>query len=199
MAKELKKASFIRRLAAFVIDMVLIAFIAGIIATPFVNTSKIDKLNEKEVETIEKYRNEEITADEYVMNYGDVYYELIKENGISTLISIILSIGYFIVFQLYNKGQTLGKKLLKIKIISDDKELSMNQMIFRCLLSNFILVNIINFAFLVFASKYVYIIATGSIEAINYIVAIVSIIMATTKEGRTIHDRIAHTRVVMAK
>ena len=199
MAKELKKASFIRRLAAFVIDMILIAFIAGIIATPFVNTSKIDKLNEKEVETIEKYRNEEITADEYVMNYGDVYYELIKENGISTLISIILSIGYFIVFQLYNKGQTLGKKLLKIKIISDDKELSMNQMIFRCLLSNFILVNIINFAFLIFASKYVYIIATGSIEAINYIVAIVSIIMATTKEGRTIHDRIAHTRVVMAK
>ncbi len=199
MAKELKKASFIRRLTAFVIDMVLIAFIAGIIATPFVNTSKIDKLNEKEVETIEKYRNEEITADEYVMNYGDVYYELIKENGISTLISIILSIGYFIVFQLYNKGQTLGKKLLKIKIISDDKELSMNQMIFRCLLSNFILVNIINFAFLIFASKYVYIIATGSIEAINYIVAIVSIIMATTKEGRTIHDRIAHTRVVMAK
>lgn len=199
MAKELKKASFIRRLTAFVIDMVLIAFIAGIIATPFVNTSKIDKLNEKEVETIEKYRNEEITADEYVMNYGDIYYELIKENGISTLISIILSIGYFIVFQLYNKGQTLGKKLLKIKIISDDKELSMNQMIFRCLLSNFILVNIINFAFLIFASKYVYIIATGSIEAINYIVAIVSIIMATTKEGRTIHDRIAHTRVVMAK
>jgi len=196
MAKELKKASFIRRLGAFVIDMVLVAFIAGLIATPFVDANKIEKINKDEIELITKYRTSEITPESYVKGYGEIYYELIKTNGISTFIGIILSIAYFVVLQLYNKGQTLGKKLLKIKVVSDNDELTMNQMILRSLLANFILVNIINFAFLTFASKYVYIIGAGTVEMINYILVFISVLMATTKEGRTIHDRLAHTRVV---
>ena len=197
--KELKKASFIRRLCAFIIDMVLISFAASLIAIPFTNTTAVDSINTREKELREKYTKQEINSEEYLITYTDIYYDLNKNTGIASFTSLVLSILYFVVFQLYNKGQTLGKKLLGIKIVSDEKELNMNQMIVRSLLANFILVNILKFALLTFTSKSVYVTSSGILELINYIVILVSVIMATTKEGRTIHDRIAHTRVVKAK
>ena len=197
--KELKKASFIRRLCAFIIDMVLISFAASLIAIPFTNTTAVDSINTREKELREKYTKQEINSEEYLITYTDIYYDLNKNTGIASFASLVLSIVYFVVFQVYNKGQTLGKKLLGIKIVSDEKELNMNQMIVRSLLANFILVNILKFALLTFTSKSVYVTSSGILEVINYIIILVSVIMATTKEGRTIHDRIAHTRVVKAK
>ena len=72
----------------------------------------------------------------------------------------------------------------------------MNQMIFRALIANTILLNIINFALITFVSKSIYTGVSVSISMIQYIVMFISLIMLTTKDGRTIHDRIAHTRVV---
>ena len=199
MAKELKRASFISRFFAYVVDMVLIALLATLVSIPFTNQSKVEKISNDEKEIRQKYIEKEITPEEYLIKYGDITYELIKTNGTTTFFTIIIAIGYFVVFQLYNKGQTIGKKLLKIKVISIEDELTMNQMIFRSLLSNSILLNIISFGFLTFASKYVYIIGVGILEVTNYIIILISIILATTKEGRTIHDRIAHTRVISIK
>ena len=199
MAKELKRASFISRFFAYVVDMVLIALLATLVSIPFTNQSKVEKISNDEKEIRQKYIDKEITPEEYLIKYGDITYELIKTNGTTTFFTIIIAIGYFVVFQLYNKGQTIGKKLLKIKVISIEDELTMNQMIFRSLLSNSILLNIISFGFLIFASKYVYIIGVGILEVTNYIIILISVILATTKEGRTIHDRIAHTRVISIK
>ena len=128
--------------------------------------------------------------------YGSVYYSLSRNNGLMTFITIIIDVLYFVVFQLYSKGQTFGKKLFKIKVISDEGDLSMNQMIFRSLIANVILANIINFGLITFTSKNIYTEASVCISMIQYVMMFISIIMATTKEGRTIHDRVAHTRVV---
>jgi uncharacterized RDD family membrane protein YckC len=57
-----------------------------------------------------------------------------------SLITILIEVLYFVVFQLYNGGQTFGKKITKIKVVSESNDLTMNQMIFRSLLSNYILV-----------------------------------------------------------
>ena len=85
---------------------------------------------------------------------------------------------------------------MKIRVISDDGDLSMNQMIFRAFIVNFILSNIINFALITFSSKDIYLGTSSCISMIQYIIMFISIIMLTTKEGRTIHDRLVHTRVV---
>ena len=72
----------------------------------------------------------------------------------------------------------------------------MNQMIFRSLIVNMLLLNIINFALITFAPKDIYTGVSATLSMIQYLIMFISIILATTKEGRTIHDRIAHTRVV---
>ena len=158
MAKELNRASFVKRLCAYVIDYLLVVLVISVISMPFTDTKKTEKLEKESTEIIEKYQKGEITPDEYLQRYSSVYYNLSRNTGIVTFITIIVYILYYVVFQLYNKGQTIGKKLMKIKVISIDGELSMNQMIFRSLIVNMLLLNIINFG--------------------------------------TIHDRIAHTRVV---
>jgi uncharacterized RDD family membrane protein YckC len=196
MAKELKKASFLKRLAAYIIDYLIVVILVSLLSGPFVDVQKTDKY-QKETNTImEKYQNNEITATEYMQSISPAYYNLSRSTGVMTFITILIDILYFVVLQFVNKGQTFGKKLLKIKVVSTDGDLSMNQMIFRSLIANMILLHIINFALITFASKNIYIGVFIPFAMIQYLIMFVSIIMSTTKDGRTIHDRIAHTRVV---
>ena len=199
MAKEMKKASFIKRICAYIVDYILVILLISIISTPFVDAKKTDKIERETFEVIEKYNAGKINSDGYIAMYDDVYYRLSRSTGVVTFITIIVYILYYVVFQLYNKGQTIGKKLLKIKVISSEGDLGMNQMIFRSLLCNMILLDIINFGLLTFSPKNVYTKVSVVLTIIQYLVVFISIIMATKKDGRTIHDRIAHTRVVNAK
>ncbi len=199
MAKELKRASFVKRLCAYVIDFLIILMVGSILSFPFTNSEKTLELQNETTTVLEQYQAGEITPDEYLSRFSDIYYRLGRESGIATFIEIIIGILYYVVFQLYNKGQTIGKKIMGIKIISDTGDLSMNQMIFRAFISNTILLNIINFGFITFASKSVYTGVSSTFTMFQYAITFISIILATTNEGRTIHDRIVHTRVVSIK
>lgn len=199
MAKELKKASFVRRICAYVIDYLIIVLLVSLISAPFIDAKKTEKLQKETTEIMEKYQKGEITPDDYMKLSSSNLYKLGRTTGVTTFIEIIVAILYYVVFQLYNKGQTLGKKLLKIKVISEDGDLNMNQLLFRSLICNMILLNIINFGLVTFAGKDIYVGVYATISVIQYIIMFVSIILATTNEGRTIHDRIAHTRVVYTK
>ena len=186
MAKELKKGSFVRRLIAYVIDYVIIVVLVGLLSSPFVDSAKTQVLEKESNEIIEQYQSGKISVDEYVTRYSTIYYNLSRNTGVMTFITIIIDVLYFVVFQLYNKGQTLGKVLMKIKVVSTEGDLSMNQMIFRALIAYMILSNIINFALITFASKSIYTGVSICISMIQYIVMFISVIMATTKDGRTI-------------
>lgn len=200
MAKELTKAPFIKRLCAYVIDFIIIFMITSIIATPFTDSKKVLEIQSEANTIMDQYQAGEITPNEYLARYSDVYYKLGKESGITTFIEIIIGILYFVVLQLYNKGQTIGKKIMNIKIISNNGDLSMNQMIFRALISNTILLNIINFGFITFASKSVYTGVSATLTMFQYMITFISVLLAAMSiEGRTIHDRIANTRVVSIK
>ena len=196
MDKKLEKGSFIRRVCAYLIDSILIVILVSLLSTPFVDVDKTNTIEKESNEIIEKYQAGEITGDEYIQRYSSIYYELSRNTGIMTFITIIVGVLYYVILQLYNKGQTFGKMFMKIKVISIDGDLGMNQMIFRALIANTILLNIINFALITFVSKSIYMGVSVSISMIQYIVMFISLIMLTTKDGRTIHDRIAHTRVV---
>ena len=170
MAKELKKGSFIRRIGAYIIDYVILVILISLISSPFVDTAKTKTIEKEANEIIEKYQSGEISSDEYIQRYSSVYYNLSRSTGVVTFFTIIIDVLYFIVFQLYNKGQTVGKVLLKIKVISEDGNLNMNQMIFRALIAYMILSNIINFALITFASKSIYTGVSICISMIQYIV-----------------------------
>lgn len=196
-SNDKKKASFFQRLIAFVFDMVLISLIASIVSTPFINEEKIEKLENKQVQVINDYSSKKIDSDDYLINEIDIYYNINRANGLSTIITIFLEVLYFVLYQIYINGQTLGKKIMKIRVVSKDGDLSMNQMIFRTFISNFVLINIIEFIFMLFSNKDVYFYVIMSTSLIQYLIVIISIFgIVNKKDGCAIHDKLVHTEVI---
>ena len=160
-----RRAIFIERLGAFLIDIIIISLIANIIATVFVNQDNINKLSEQEITLLNDYKDNKIDVNTFTVEARSISYESSKLLIPYTIIYIFLSIGYYVIFQQKN-GQTLGKKLLKIKIKSDKGKLTINQMVIRSLIINAIFFNIIDLAAILFLSKGMYMNAYSSIKIV---------------------------------
>jgi len=194
---EKKKAYFLQRFIAFIIDMVIVSFVASLITSPFINQDKVEKLENETMEVFEKIQLDGSNQEEYLSRYYDIYYKTSRESGITTLAVITLSVVYFVVYQTRSKGQTLGKKLMKIRVVSDERELTYNQMIFRSFLSNSILLNMILFVFMLFGDSVRFFYVSGVLSMIQYIITFISALMIMNrKNGCAIHDKIAHTKVL---
>lgn len=196
--KQPEKALFIQRFAAFILDVFIVSMVASMIAYPFLDMNSIDKLSESSTQIVEDYMKQEISIEEYTNESISVSYEMARKQGILSLITIFLNILYFVVFQIKNNGQTIGKKLLKIKVSSNDgNQLTMNQMIFRSLIINSILIDMVNFCVLLFTNKMAYFYGVGILSMIQFTIIAASGFMVMFSEKRQgIHDLIAHTDVV---
>ena len=196
--KQPEKALFIQRFAAFILDVFIVSMVASMIAYPFLDMNSIDKLSESSTQIVEDYMKQEISIEEYTNESISVSYEMARKQGILSLITIFLNILYFVVFQIKNDGQTIGKKLLKIKVSSNDgNQLTMNQMIFRSLIINSILIDMVNFCVLLFTNQMAYFYGVGILSMIQFTIIAVSGFMVMFSEKRQgIHDLIAHTDVV---
>lgn len=160
--------------------------------------NSIQKLNDSGTQVAEDYLSGKLEADEYVSENISISYELAKKQGSLSLITIFLNILYFVVFQIKNNGQTLGKQLLRIKVKSTNgEELSMNQMIFRSMIINSILIDMVSFAILLFTNQLTYFYSVVILGMIQFIIIAASGIMVMFgKNRRGIHDLVAHTDVV---
>lgn len=191
------KALFVQRLVAFIIDIVIVSFVASLVTSPFIDVKKSNELSERATNIMQEYVNGETNLKTYTLEYIDVSYKIARNNGALSLVTILFEILYFVVFQIYNCGQTLGKKLMKIKVVSADGELSMNQMIFRSLIANSILLEIISFGAMVIGIKEIYFYFSAIFGLIQYLVVIISLFMVMyRKDGCAVHDKLAHTNVI---
>lgn len=191
-----EKSLFLQRFLAFIVDTLFVVLISSLIAFPFVDNASVEKLNMEMQEVSENYINSEIDINTYLAEYSSVVYQLSRKNGVVSFITIFIEILYFIVYQLYNKGQTLGKKMLKIRVESvDDGELTMNQMIFRVIIINSILYGFVSFALSIFASQSTYFYGILIFELIQYLVLLISGLMIMFGK-RGLHDLVSHTKVV---
>lgn len=195
--KESDKALFFQRFMAFMIDMIIVYLIISFVSAPFINEKNSESLSNRTIEVMEQYKNGEISAESYILQYADITYKLARNNGLITIIGIFVYVLYFVVYQLYRGGQTVGKKIMKIKIVSTDGTLNTNQMIFRAFIANSLLVELISFILLLFSSKDVYFYGTLVFQGIQYLITFISILMIMQrKDGCSIHDLLVHTKVV---
>jgi len=191
------KALFLQRLVAFCLDIIIVAVVSSLFASHFIDTDKSNSLTRESNEIVQKFVDNKIDVATYADEAKDISYKIARNNGVLSIVTMVIGILYYVVFQIYNGGQTLGKKLMKIKVVADSGDLTMNQMIFRALIANSILVDFISFAFLTFGSKDVYFYCSATFGSIQYIIILVSALMVMYRfDGCAIHDKLAHTRVV---
>lgn len=192
------KANSYKRVLAYLVDIMIISFVS-LLLTYFVPTSEnYNKLN-KEFETLTiDYRNQEVTMEEYLEKGTDINYQLNKEGVPQTIVSTVLSIIYFVVLAYFMNGETLGKKLMKIKITSNnDKKLTMNNYLIRALVIDSVLMNIITIITILLFSKDIYLTSYNIISYVFSFVYIVSLAMILfSKNGRGLQDILANTKVI---
>lgn len=191
-------ANFWQRLCAFIIDIFIVSTVTSLFTQPFANSKKIENLSDEAYEVIEQYKNKKIDMNTYVDKTTTISYEISRSNGLLSIIGIAISILYFVVYQFKFNGQTIGKKLLKIKIVKRNKGiLNINDFLFRSLIINFILFDIISLCFLVFSTRKIYFYGVGFFQFIQYAIIFISCIMILSKKNKQgLHDVLVNTEVI---
>ena len=194
------KAMFSQRVLAFLIDLVLLSMICSLITMFVPVNDTATKLYEEQNRVLEGYVDGSVSMEEYVNQMVDLGYDISRQTVIVSIVTIVISLLYYVVYPCYNNGQTLGKKLMKIKIKkTNDTELSMNDLLIRSMINNSILVNIINVILVLFLSKNLYLSTSSLVSFIQYLVLIISLIMiAFTNNAQGLHDKVCKTEVVVA-
>ncbi len=200
MKKEKQiKALFSQRFVAFMIDLILVSAFTSLVTAIIPTNSSIDKLYNQQVKIVENYTSRKITMQEYVNQLVDINYDIAKQTGIITLVSIAISLLYYVLYVYKNDGQSIGKKIMRIKIKKKDKnkELTMNDLLFRTMILQGTLVSIIGFCTILFLDKDTYLATNSLLNLIQYSILIISFfLVAFTKEKQGLHDMVAKTEVV---
>ena len=192
----------IRRINAFIIDFIIVAFIAAI----FSDFAIINPYYDEYYEVFESY-NEfvnnsfDFNNEDYLNEIKNYTYDISRYGVYFTIISCVVCILYYTICQYFTGGKTLGKSIFKIKIVGkNNKKPNFFQIIVRTLMVNSIFVYLISIFSIFLLSKNNCFIVLSFVEVIDYLILFLSFIMIVfRKDGRGLHDIISGTKVVEEK
>ena len=190
------KASFFKRLLAYVIDTIILTLIIGVLSS-VVSNKQYEKASEEYMRLQESYMKQEITITEYQNDIKPIVYDMQKSSVTINTVSVLLSIAYFIVFQYLNRGQTIGKKLMRIKITENNKEPSLKAMVIRTIIINSILTGILNIVLIYLLNKNTYYTGYQIVSYIELAFAFISALFIIYRKDKLgLQDIIAKTEVI---
>lgn len=201
-----------RRISAFLIDIFLVTFVSTIFSSisyvnPFIGNYKVaydeyreiykseseSVLTNPTIKNVVDYSNKmskQIYKIDYSMLFNNIYY-------------LVFSFLYFVLFAYFTNGQTLGKKLFKLKVVRQDGEkVKLSNLMLRTLLSGssiFMGVNIIvviQLLLLMIPQNQAYFYAILFSSMISYIIEIIGLVLLFSKEHRSLDDIIGSTKVI---
>lgn len=188
------KSLFFKRLGAYLFDFFIVVLIISVITMGFKRDTKIFNRMEYLLTDVSngKISIEEYTDELFELNYG--YQKSMLPNSI---VSVIVNIGYFIIFAYLNKGQTIGKKIFGIRVVNkEDKKPSLLNMIGRSIPLYGILTGIINiFGVLMLSIKGFNYTSTFVNYGYYFFVIVCFFMVMYKKDNRGLHDIIGSTYV----
>lgn len=192
----------LKRLLAYVIDILLVGFIASALSSIEV----INPYYDNYIEAYEKYSKEmdslnednvfdKIKSEEFVLDYQNV----LKYGVYSSVISITCYILYFGGFQKWNKNQTVGKKLMRLKVVNKNNkdDVRLWQYILRTIIVYNLLFNSLSVVVSYMFKGNLFFTTSIITSIIGYVITYVGYIMILfRKDGCGLHDFVSGTKVV---
>lgn len=198
-----------RRITAFLLDILLLYFIISLITSiRFINLSydKYNEYYEKYSNVLEDYYDNNIDENEMIEQNKDNFYYLTKYSINYNIVIIVVLIGYFVLFQKFNKGQTLGKKIMKIKVVNEnDSEASLGSYFLRTLPMYYIFIGgilplLINSILVFVLNSSSYFIVNSMVSYLFLFIFIVDVVfILVRKDKRSIHEIISKTKLIDEK
>ena len=190
------KASLLRRILAFLIDFALVTIIVVAISSLLPKNNNIDVLNREFNDTVSNMENVSFSVSFNQMAL--IYKDLDQARIMYSVINAVMIFIYFIFIPYFFDGKTVGKKILKIKTIRNDKEcLSLKNLVIKNMIDTglmYMLFSLMLIYILPGYSYFIFVIAL-SILQISLIVASICMIIKR-KDKRGLNDILSGTKVV---
>lgn len=199
------KASFMQRLFAYIIDMVVVGVISVFLGLFIPEYNAVDskelneELNNMENKLVEVMKSGDKEAYSDVMqNVIDIEYKISKTTVMSSTVSFIVMFGYFVILQFLLKGRTIGKMMMKIKIVDKkNKEPSFWTVLYRNFIVFGLLTSFISLVSIIILSKNTYVMFNMVLNTLASLFVIICALMVLyRKDKRGLHDIMAGTIVV---
>lgn len=196
------RATFMQRFLAYFIDIIILSIVISLFTMSFSN-SKLEQINNELSEATTNLINATNGSDATALNelnekITDLEYRYQKASVLPNSISLVIYIAYFIIFQFFYKGQTIGKKCLKIRVVNkEEKEPSLTTIFLRTFITQGILVTFLSLITIVLLPKDLYLGFYSVINVLSSIFIIVCALMVLyRKDRRGLHDMIAGSFVI---
>lgn len=190
------RANFVKRVLAYFVDVIIVSIIFSVI-TIGISTTKVDNLSEQLIEVEENYISGELEAIDAVNKMASLCYEIEKSSVVSNSIYVLLLMVYFVGFQYMNKGQTLGKMLVKIKIVENEGNPSLMAMFIRTMFTNEILINLFIILLVYVLKDISYFVTYEVLFLLNAVFMLISGMMILYRKDKLgLHDMLSRTSVV---
>lgn len=196
------KATFMQRFLAYFIDIIILSIVISLFTMSFSN-SKLEQINNELSEATTNLINATNGSDATALNelnekITDLEYRYQKASVLPNSISLVIYIAYFIIFQFFYKGQTIGKKCLKIRVVNkEEKEPSLTTIFLRTFITQGILVTFLSLITIVLLPKDLYLGFYSVINVLSSIFIIVCALMVLyRKDRRGFHDMMAGSFVI---
>lgn len=182
----------IKRFLAYLIDMLIVFVFVFFINMMLPNEydNKISNLNQQ-------LNENKVDTETYFISYKHLLHEHDKQDLILNISTTILLISFFVLVPYYFKGQTIGQKILKIKLVpNDDDKFMLDDLIGRSVINNGLGYMIFMFIILYITSDNVYFILINLLAFLQFIVVIISAFMVSySYEHLSIADKFTNTRI----
>ena len=128
----------------------------------------------------------------------DLEYDLYKASSNLLIIKLGISFFYFAILGFIFNGRTLGKKLFRLRIIPmGDKYLRPGLYVFRSLLVNNIVLDLISLLSILFGSRNTWLVVNSLTGILSYLISFVLLlVMLFNINGRSLHDYLFKTAVI---
>ena len=177
------KASLLRRILAFLIDFALITIIVVAISSLLPKNNNIDVLNREFNDTVSNMENVSFSVSFNQMAL--IYKDLDQARIMYSVINAVMIFIYFILIPYFFDGKTVGKKILKIKTVRNDKEcLSLKNLVIKNMIDTGLMYMLFSLMLIYILPGYSYFIFVIALSILQISLIVASICMIIKRKDK---------------
>lgn len=195
------KAGLGKRILAYLIDIILVFIIVILLEALLPKNNNIEILNRELNDTTDQYFSKQINFSVYFNQTALIFKDLDEARIMYSVINAVLIFIYFIFIPYFFDGKTLGKKILGIKTVRNDREyLSLKNLVVKNMIDTGLM-------YMLFSLMLIYILPGTSYFTFTLFLSIFQIglmiasfvMIIKRKDKRGLNDILSGTKVIEDK